>query len=60
MKVPRVQDIEMQKDYDSLLKSKEKITRSSPIVPTWAYDKAQKISRKPSEAVRPLYTETKS
>jgi hypothetical protein len=44
MWVAGVQDSELQTDYDSLLKSKEDITKSSPIIPTWAYNKATNIT----------------
>jgi hypothetical protein len=38
-----VQNSDLQADYDSLLKEKEDLTKSSPIIPTWAYNQAVNV-----------------
>lgn len=43
MKLPKVKDSELQKDYESLLQNKAEITKSSPIIATWAYEKASSL-----------------
>ncbi len=36
-------DADLQKLYNSLLADKKKVTEESPIIPTWAYDRAYEI-----------------
>lgn len=41
-------DRQLQESYDALLALKEEITRNSPVIPTWAYDRASKKTYPPT------------